>query len=194
MTFEDLLSTWMEFGYSPKLGLSKDTNHARIYFARVLWSLRARDQLLREWLRAICEALDLDTLFAQYRDIYPDEVEEFYHLCDLTSPGRELSNLQISKFSNLLPSVQLTTIHSSKGTEFEVVIVTGVEQIETSANGRRLLYVGCTRAKRELCLLYTKVHPPWSRSVYPSLPQYIKELKAEHKRKHWTYFTHETCK
>jgi DNA helicase-2/ATP-dependent DNA helicase PcrA len=190
-SFEDLLATWQQFGYSRKLGFRRDTNHARIHLARVLWNLSDPDQLLGDWLSVISKELDMDALLEQYRDIYPDEVDEFYSLRDMSLPGRELCDLQLNKFSNLSPSVQLTTLHSGKGTEFKVVIIAGVEQIENTANGRRLLYVGVTRAKRELCLLYTKAHPPWFSNS--SLPQYISELTNAFKHKHWAYFTHERC-
>ena len=151
--FDDLVSDWQQFGYSARLGLVEDTNQAHTYLAEVLWKLRDPSQLLHNWLVNISDALDLESLFEQYSDIYPDEVEEFHKLLGLTTPGNDLWNLPLSKFVNLNPGVQLTTLHSSKGTEFEAVIIAGVEYIEDSSNGRRLLYVGATRSKHELCLL-----------------------------------------
>jgi len=136
-TFDDLLATWLQFGHSQALGFGEDTNHARIYLACVLWNLRDPEQLLGDWLSIISRVLDLDVLFEQYRDTYPDEIDEFHHLRELILPGKDLSNLPLAKFANLSPSVQLTTLHSSKGTEFEVVIIAGVEHVESTANGRR---------------------------------------------------------
>lgn len=52
--------------------------------------------------------------------------------------------------------VRLTTLHSSKGLEFPVVFVAGVDELDTSAARRdeelRLLYVGMTRATHRLHL------------------------------------------
>lgn len=191
-SFEDLLRTWLQFGLSNTLRLDGRTNHARIYFAEVLWSLRNPGQLLGNWLGEISSALDLATVLEQYRDTEPDEVEEFQHLSEATRPGGKLSNLPLAKFAHLDASVQLTTIHSSKGTEFEVVIITGVERVYISTSNRRLMYVGATRAKRELCLLYTKFKP--SGSKYEVLPDFIKDLKTEGRAHKWPYLSHENVR
>lgn len=54
------------------------------------------------------------------------------------------------------PSVKLTTLHSSKGLEFPVVFVVGVDELDCSQAKRieelRLLYVGMTRATHRLSL------------------------------------------
>lgn len=187
--FDDLLAVWQQIGYSPKLVLDKETNNARIHLAKILWNLRNSDQLLHDWLAEVIESLDLETSLEQYKDTYPDEVEEFHNLFRLTSPDNELEDLTLRKFVNLNPSVQLTTLHSSKGTEFQVVIITGVERIRHTSNGKRLLYVGATRAKQVLCLLYTKTCPRWCRSSV--VPSYIRRLKAKAKEESWRFVTWE---
>jgi hypothetical protein len=54
------------------------------------------------------------------------------------------------------PSVKLTTLHSSKGLEFPVVFVVGLDELDCSQAKRieelRLLYVGMTRATHRLSL------------------------------------------
>ena len=54
------------------------------------------------------------------------------------------------------PSVRLTTLHASKGLEFPVVFVVGLDQLDCSQEKRveelRLLYVGMTRATHRLAL------------------------------------------
>jgi superfamily I DNA/RNA helicase len=54
------------------------------------------------------------------------------------------------------PSVKLTTLHSSKGLEFPVVFVVGLDELDCSHAKRidelRLLYVGMTRATHQLAL------------------------------------------
>lgn len=55
--------------------------------------------------------------------------------------------------------VQLMTIHASKGLEFDLVILTGAEEYTLNRNSmdkeqRRLAYVGVTRAKSQLFVLY----------------------------------------
>lgn len=50
-------------------------------------------------------------------------------------------------------TVTLLTAHKSKGKEFPVVLIYGVEEFEETEEGRNLLYVSMTRAKRNLFLL-----------------------------------------
>jgi hypothetical protein len=53
-------------------------------------------------------------------------------------------------------AVKLTTLHSSKGLEFPVVFVAGLDELDCAQSRRveelRLLYVGMTRATHRLCL------------------------------------------
>ncbi len=71
---------------------------------------------------------------------------------------------QIQEKQNL---VKLMTLHSAKGLEFKYVFIVGVEDgilpywksknnLEETEEERRLLYVGITRAKKEIYLLYTQ--------------------------------------
>ena len=54
------------------------------------------------------------------------------------------------------PAVKLTTLHSSKGLEFPVVFVVGLDELDSGLSRRveelRLLYVGMTRATHQLFL------------------------------------------
>jgi DNA helicase-2/ATP-dependent DNA helicase PcrA len=185
-TFDELLNTWLEFGISSKLGFNQETNHARIYLAEVLWNLRDPHQLFRDWLARIDDALDLSAVLNLYRDEYPDEADEYKHLLGMIAPNGPLHTISLSKFAISEPCIQLTTIHSSKGTEFEVVIIAGIEQVEKSKNGHRLLYVGATRAKSELCLLYTQ-HFPHPNARHVVRPQYITNLLSHARGKNWGF-------
>lgn len=188
----DLLTSWKQLGHTNSSVAYETTDQERAYLTEVLWGLRGEDRFLGDWLPDISERLGLDQLIDQYQDLNPDEAEEYRRLRQLTEPGQPLHRERLSRFANLISSVHLTTLHSSKGTEFDVVVVAGIEQIEANANGRRLLYVGATRARHELCLVYTKHRPTWSRSVFPLLPERIKKLKAEAKSNKWSFFQHQS--
>lgn len=188
-SFDELLNTWLEFGYSHKLGFDQETNHARIHLAEVLWNLRDPNQLFRDWLARIDEALDLSSILDFYKAEYPDEADEYKRLLKLIAPEQPLYSITLSKFANSSPCVQLTTIHSSKGTEFEAVIIAGVERVGQSQNDHRLMYVGATRAKRELCLLYTQCPPhPHTRRLERS--PYILRLLQRARNVGWAFVDH----
>jgi DNA helicase-2/ATP-dependent DNA helicase PcrA len=184
ITFEDLLRIWNQIVNGERSNSEDDTNY-RVKLTQVLWNLREEDRLLHEWLSIISEGLRLEAAFDEYQKIYPDEVSEFHQLYELTQPGNELENLRISKFGNVFPAVQLTTLHSSKGMQFDAVIIGGVEKIRLDDNGRRLFYVGVSRAKKEICLVYSETSSNW-RS--PVIPQYIQELNQ--RCSDWEYFKH----
>lgn len=72
------------------------------------------------------------------------------------------------------PDVKLLTLHSSKGLEFSVVFVAGVERLQPRpgltgeelaaaiANERRLVYVGATRARERLYITHAGPVPTWA--------------------------------
>ena len=69
--------------------------------------------------------------------------------------------------------VNLTTLHSSKGREFDAVILYGINGSELPDNrdrrsqsslreARRLFYVGVTRPRKQLCLVFQeRRNSPW---------------------------------
>ncbi len=93
------------------------------------------------------------------------------------------------------PLVTLMTLHSVKGLEFPVVIVTGLEEgllplgrnsaeIEELEEERRLFYVGMTRAKERLYLIHTQTRHRFGREdfggTFWNVPsRFLKEIPAE---------------
>ncbi len=106
---------------------------------------------------------------------------------------------------NRSDSVNLMTLHNTKGLEFEVVFITGIgdgllPHYRSIKEGnleeeRRLFYVGITRARKKLYLSYFLTHGAgWGsgRSIIPS--QFLKELptKAIEKCEDYTTGLNET--
>lgn len=178
-TLDELLNSWLEFGISESLNYQKEENLARTYFTSVLWNIKSPDMLLLDWLNDIYDSLYFNIFLEKYSELNPDEVNEFNKLIELAKPGRYLAELTIRKFSNLDPSIQLTTVHSSKGNEFNSVIITGAEQFGINENEKRLLYVGITRAKLNLYLLYTK---RGDRN-----PKYIEDIRRQAIKEKWDF-------
>jgi DNA helicase-2/ATP-dependent DNA helicase PcrA len=87
-------------------------------------------------------------------------------------------------------SVTLMTLHASKGLEFPVVIIAGLEEgllpfysstLESSdvEEERRLFYVGITRAEQKLYITYTNLRYRFGDVTYPSESRFLSELGTE---------------
>jgi DNA helicase-2/ATP-dependent DNA helicase PcrA len=109
-------------------------------------------------------------------------------LADLLEQVALVSDLDQADFSG--DSVTLMTLHAAKGLEFPVVFMTGMEETifphsralydqSEMEEERRLCYVGMTRAREELYLIYAT-----GRSLYGSLQhnppsRFLSEIDAE---------------
>lgn len=175
--FNELVLTWYRMVKHQSLG-DKDDSEARLKLIKLIWSIKGRDMRLGEWLHYVSDAMNFDFALKEYKQIFPDEVEELENLRQITQQNRKLDEWKLSDFVDFPNGVQLTTLHSSKGMEFKVVIIAGVEKIWNDENGERLFYVGITRAEQEICL------------VYSNAPNYIGNLIE--KCNHLEYFCHHT--
>ncbi|MGB7979048.1 MAG: UvrD-helicase domain-containing protein [Chlamydiales bacterium] len=90
-----------------------------------------------------------------------------------------------------VPSVKLMTLHNSKGLEFNVVFLVGLEEdlfphINTKDDPkaieeeRRLCYVGMTRAKRRLYLCSTTYRYMWGTARFMRPSRFLKEIPAQY--------------
>ncbi len=90
-----------------------------------------------------------------------------------------------------VPSVKLMTLHNSKGLEFDVVFLVGMEEdllphINTKEDPkaveeeRRLCYVGMTRAKRKLYLCSTTYRYMWGTARFMRASRFLKEIPSQY--------------
>ena len=86
--------------------------------------------------------------------------------------------------------VQLMTLHSAKGLEFPIVFMVGMEEGlfpgQKSADDplrlaeeRRLCYVGMTRARQTLFLLYTESRYLYGQEMHPRPSRFLSEIPLE---------------
>lgn len=71
----------------------------------------------------------------------------------------EMSDAEKSKTESDLKSILVTTFISAKGMEFDIVIMPEFDSIRNSDEAKRQVYVGCTRAKNRLVIMYTGSKP-----------------------------------
>ncbi len=99
----------------------------------------------------------------------------------------------VSDVDNLADSMNapsLLTLHSAKGLEFDAVFLVGLEEgllphqrsfddPEQMAEERRLMYVGMTRARRYLFLIYAFRRAVWGESALNLRSRFIEDVPAD---------------
>lgn len=126
---------------------------------------------------------ELLSAITEFQDAAPDAtLEQFLEEVALVS--------DVDSWEGEANAVTLMTLHSSKGLEFPVVMITGLEEgilpFYTSAidrteleEERRLLYVGMTRAKERLFLARTKMRYRFGEPTYPGPSRFLSEIGNE---------------
>jgi len=169
--------------------VDKDREELREQMIETLFKLRDCDTKLIQWLNEI-EVGFLNKLFDVVVLTYPDEMTAYKKLSE--SAKGKIHNYSLSKFAGQTGSdecINLCTLHSAKGREFEVVIMPGLEEgifpkyNQTSpkmiAESRRLFYVGLTRAKSEVHITYSGFYKnSYDRIFKQGCSRFINELKS----------------
>ena len=138
---------------------------ARAKLISTLYAHRDGSIPLRKWLLALRDAALADA----FRDEpgLADEADNFEDLLEASKKGGPLDGYSIEIFGNQGRSpdqINFMTLHSSKGLEFQAVIMVGLEEgvfpskydntHEKLEEASRLFYVGVTRAKTMIHLMY----------------------------------------
>src|SRR5690606_37026418 len=131
---------------------------------------------------------NLEELVNAARDALVGEDEQMSPLVEFLSyAALESGDMQAGPYED---SVQLMTMHSAKGLEFEWLFLCGMEDglfpHQRSLNDpegleeeRRLCYVGITRAKRRLFLTYAEQRRLHGMENYSTPSRFLREIPAE---------------
>ncbi len=120
-------------------------------------------------------------------------IDEFDRMSEDRSLGAYLSQVALVQDQDSMKpgsgsGVLLITAHSAKGLEFDHVFVIGVEEgvfphrraLDSSADieeERRLFYVACTRARKELTITYCTQRTSYYGSGFQEPSRFIKEME-----------------
>jgi DNA helicase II / ATP-dependent DNA helicase PcrA len=166
-----LIRAWLRLDRS--LRSSSDRRARRLELVRFLFSHRDAQLHLSDWLDDLFETSLTRTL-----QVEPALADQQVALAELSVACRDagkLDGITLGAFSGQTGSPQhlnLITLHSAKGLEFDAVIMMGMDQgripswSETTPaakqQSRRLFYVGLTRARHEVHLTYSG----WTENKY----------------------------
>jgi len=158
-----LLSRWI--GFRAGRASEQEANRTRRAVTAFLMAHRRDDGPAAPFIAAMRQSL-LDPLGLAEPSL-ADQIEQVQRMSVAVAPGGKLEGLDLVSLGGRdgSPShVNLLTLHSSKGCEYDVVIMVGMDQgmmpwaKEKEAElkeSRRLFYVGLTRARDAVHLLYS---------------------------------------
>lgn len=151
------------------LGSEEDQLEFQRSLITALWDRRDDTIGLHDWLIALRDEI-IRPCMGQARSL-ADELETLNTFIGRLGPAGDVDDFPLGEFAGIgtgLDRINLSTLHSAKGREFDVVILSGMEEGRLPRNNaneadvreaRRLFYVGFTRARHEIHLMYAQANP-----------------------------------
>lgn len=169
VSLSQVLKTWQRLCRSPASASTQLAARKRLIHR--LFLLRDGALPLRQWLSALRDGVLADML--DQEPGLADEKDHFVELVEASGIGNPLQAYTVNMFGNQGKSpdqLNLITLHSAKGLEFQAVIMVGMEEgvfpsafDKTAAQlqeAARLFYVGVTRAKTQIHLTFERNESP----------------------------------
>jgi superfamily I DNA/RNA helicase len=179
VSLNQLLKTWRIMRHTQVSERESLAEKARL--VSLLFSMRDGSTTLNDWLTTLTlsvlkPAMDMEPGLA-------DEKDNINSLIAVCKPTGSLAHYTVEIFGNQGRDpnrINFITLHSSKGLEFEAVIMIGLEEglvpsqmarsDEEKAEAARLFYVGITRAKSQVHLMFNRHESPYLTEIRKTLP------------------------
>lgn len=165
--FNDIFSFWLNLKRNAGVRIdTKEELKERSKFFSLLSAEHDRTKSVESWLQVIDEGLDLRRVLSCLK-IRPEELDNFCEMLAACNNG-PLSDFLLEDLAGCgsdSKSLVITTLHSSKGLQFDVVIIPAMEEgvlprfsatsDEAVKEARRTFYVAFTRTRHVVYILYS---------------------------------------
>jgi DNA helicase-2/ATP-dependent DNA helicase PcrA len=182
-----LTKVWLKLNHITKSEVQRRA--LRLSLTKFLFGNRNPELSLSVWLN-LFHATCLGASFKSEPTL-KDDAEVFNNMLTAAKEDGKLGKFTIATFSGQGGSpdhLNLITLHSAKGLEFDVVVLMGMDQDklpswsadtpEKKLEARRLFYVGITRAKHEVHLTYSGwTENKYGRRFHKGPSEFLIELK-----------------
>ena len=190
--FDDLFRWYAEIRETAGVPVGLHDLAERTELFEKLTYIADQNMPLDTWLLQLNACLDLMNCLAALAD-NPGYLSDWNEINRACSKDGALNDFKLEDFASCgggkADTVTITTLHSSKGLEYEAVIMPGLEQgrlpgYRATSPGalqeaRRVFYVGMTRAKDTVYLLYSGWYQTRFGTTYNNGPsQFVQELLA----------------
>jgi DNA helicase-2/ATP-dependent DNA helicase PcrA len=159
-----LIRAWESLNLS--IRTEAELHTLKLVLVGFLFSHRMPERRARDWLVEARQALLVDTL--KREPSLRDETVALEALFRGCGPDGKLVDITVAGFGGQGGSpdhLNLITLHSAKGLEFDVVVMMGMDQgkmpsyaaktVDSQREPRRLFYVGLTRARHEVHITFS---------------------------------------
>ena len=184
-----LLRAWL--GFDGALRSTVERRKRRVELVRFLFAHRDANLSLCNWLNDL-ESTSLRAVLVRVPTLADERIALAELKAACASEGK-LSELTIGAFSSQTGSpdhLNLITLHSAKGLEFDVVVMLGMDQDripswaatspESKQEQRRLFYVGLTRARHEVHMTYSGwTENRWGRRFHKGASEFLLEVQSK---------------